>query len=218
MDCFSLTLTPEDGAFHTAGGFLVASPEVTPKRLTNLKLKRDGTILAVSLVAGDPDSLETGLDDNPDVIQFEMFGHDGVEFYLFTHVQPESPATELLTMAEEYNLVLDTPFDIRPDGSLLVSVAGTHEAIQAVIQEFPTDLIRGDLRHVRTFEPTRSGVADGLTATQREIVRAALDRGYYRIPREVTQAELAADFDSSAPTIGEHLRKAEAIVLSEALE
>ena len=48
-----------------------------------------------------------------------------------------------------------------------------------------------------------------LTARQRDVLRAAHDAGYYRIPREVTLAELAETFDLDRRTVEEHLRRAE---------
>ncbi|WP_435064191.1 helix-turn-helix domain-containing protein [Halobaculum sp. EA56] len=57
-----------------------------------------------------------------------------------------------------------------------------------------------------------------LTDRQREVVAAALDRGYFEWPREITSEELAEEMDISRTTMLEHLRKAESKLLSDALE
>ncbi|MFC6732033.1 helix-turn-helix domain-containing protein [Haladaptatus sp. GCM10025893] len=54
-----------------------------------------------------------------------------------------------------------------------------------------------------------------LTSRQREVLDVALDLGYYENPRAATHADIAAEFDCAAGTVGEHLRKAEGAVLSE---
>ncbi|USZ66974.1 helix-turn-helix domain-containing protein [Halorussus salilacus] len=48
-----------------------------------------------------------------------------------------------------------------------------------------------------------------LSARQREVLLAAAEAGYYRIPRGVTTAELAAEVGVERRTLEEHLRRAE---------
>lgn len=54
---------------------------------------------------------------------------------------------------------------------------------------------------------------DPLTARQRRLVRAAVDRGYYHTPRECTLKELAASFGLAKSTCSETLRRAEHVLL-----
>lgn len=49
----------------------------------------------------------------------------------------------------------------------------------------------------------------GMTDRQLEVLRAAVDAGYYRTPRRATTAELADDLGVSPSTLKEHLQKAE---------
>lgn len=56
---------------------------------------------------------------------------------------------------------------------------------------------------------TMESTLPDLTARQRDVLRAAYDAGYYRIPRDVTTAELAETFDLDRRTVEEHLRRAE---------
>lgn len=56
-----------------------------------------------------------------------------------------------------------------------------------------------------------------LTDRQREVVTAALTRGYYDWPREITNGELAEELGISRATLHEHLRKAERTLLSSVL-
>ncbi|WP_049924430.1 helix-turn-helix domain-containing protein [Halopiger djelfimassiliensis] len=52
-----------------------------------------------------------------------------------------------------------------------------------------------------------------LTNRQREAFELARARGYYEWPRRTSAADLAAELDVSKPTLLEHLRSAEAILL-----
>lgn len=53
------------------------------------------------------------------------------------------------------------------------------------------------------------GLVPELTARQREVLLAAVDRGYYEIPRETTTAELADVVGVKRRTVEDHLRRAE---------
>lgn len=68
------------------------------------------------------------------------------------------------------------------------------------------------------LEEFESSPRDSLTERQYEVVELALDRGYFQWPRDTPSEELAAELDISRATFLEHLRKAEAELLSKALE
>lgn len=57
-----------------------------------------------------------------------------------------------------------------------------------------------------------------LTAHQREAVEAALALGYYDIPRESSQEDIAAAIDCAPSTAAEHLRKAEGKLVQSAFD
>jgi predicted DNA binding protein len=61
---------------------------------------------------------------------------------------------------------------------------------------------------------SRNNESEGLSHRQTEVLRLACRRGYYEWPRQVTAADLAVELDISKATLLEHLRKAEAKVLS----
>jgi predicted DNA binding protein len=53
-----------------------------------------------------------------------------------------------------------------------------------------------------------------LTRRQQSVLTAAIDAGYYELPREVTTAELAAEMGLARRTVEEHLRRAEKKVVT----
>ncbi|WP_313692070.1 helix-turn-helix domain-containing protein [Halorarum halobium] len=62
-------------------------------------------------------------------------------------------------------------------------------------------------------ERERARRLDTLTRSQREVLEAAREHGYYQWPRETSTRELADQLDISKSTLLEHLRKAEAKLL-----
>ena len=72
------------------------------------------------------------------------------------------------------------------------------------------DVTVADKREVSAPAPDAPGVAEpSLTARQAAVLRAAVDDGYYEVPRGTTTGELAERFGLARSTLEEHLRRAE---------
>jgi predicted DNA binding protein len=69
------------------------------------------------------------------------------------------------------------------------------------------------IERVHPFERRQSPAA--LTDRQRAALDAAVEVGYYEVPREGSVADVAAALDCAHSTAGELLRKAEAAVVRE---
>lgn len=62
------------------------------------------------------------------------------------------------------------------------------------------------------------GLLPDLSPRQRETLRLAHERGYYRIPRETTMAEVAAELGVERRTAEEHLRRTEGKLVDAVIE
>lgn len=74
-----------------------------------------------------------------------------------------------------------------------------------------------ELQKITTATPpnsTHEPIANRLSPRQREALQLARARGYYEYPRATTARALAAELDISKTTFLEHLRKAEATLLT----
>jgi len=71
-----------------------------------------------------------------------------------------------------------------------------------------------NLEPISDYAPEEERLFSMLTERQRETPRAALEVGYYRVPREATHQEVADRLDRSGGTVGERLRKMEAQVMA----
>ncbi|WP_254768730.1 helix-turn-helix domain-containing protein [Salinilacihabitans rarus] len=74
-----------------------------------------------------------------------------------------------------------------------------------------------DVEKIHELREERGG-RYGLTDAQHETLVAALERGYYRIPREVDMEELAAELGISHQALSERLRRAHRTLVEEAVE
>lgn len=99
-------------------------------------------------------------------------------------------------------LVLD------PDGSATASVMGTHPALAAFgrTQAKQTTIDVQEVRDTPRDVPL-------LTPAQDEALRAAVEAGYYRIPRPLNLSKLAAKLDISPASLSERLRRAEGRII-----
>ena len=72
---------------------------------------------------------------------------------------------------------------------------------------------RPDYSVRETFVVSTNKLFGELTGKQRDALAAALDNGYYRVPKKVTTDEIAHQMGQPRTTYEEHLRKAESKVL-----
>lgn len=103
--------------------------------------------------------------------------------------------------------------EIAPDASARTVV----DRVQA---DFPETTMLSKSRRTpaeddRTVE---SGLLDDLTDRQREVLEAAYRSGYFGWPRDSTAEEVAESLDISSPTLHNHIRKAEGVIMRELLD
>ncbi|MFB6207172.1 MAG: helix-turn-helix domain-containing protein [Haloglomus sp.] len=217
MRYFDLELAPGEGGIHPVDGRLAAASGVTRKLLHHLDTYADGAGALLYRLRGDPEAAVAaiqgdGLRDH-DVTEPD----EGDRFYCYVHLAASDAETPLLDLPCEHALIVETPIQFRDDGSLRVRIVGQHATLRDALTAVP-DGVRVTVEEVGHYSPGRDDVRSLLTDRQREIFEAAVERGYYRIPRDITQTELASELDLAPSTVDEHLRKAESTMLSAILE
>lgn len=64
-----------------------------------------------------------------------------------------------------------------------------------------------DLTRLQPLSPPRTDESDVLTPTQREALLLAYERGYFDSPRQISQAELAAELDITRQSVSSRLQR-----------
>jgi predicted DNA binding protein len=208
-----IVLIPEGPGFHPAAEELATEPAVSQETVHHLNLLNDGTAVSLSRARGERDRLAGIFEASDDVLSFEL-SEMGGEIQTYVHFRPSEPARAMLELTREHELVVDTPIEFEGDGRLRVAVIGEDDVVQRAITEIP-DEVDIELERLSDYEPELRELSSLLTERQQEILDTAVEVGYYQVPREATHEDIADELDIATTTVGEHLRKIEARLLSE---
>jgi hypothetical protein len=151
--------------------------------------------------------------DDDSVAMFAEGRGDVEGFFPYTRYAADDLTRMLIEARRESSYLVDMPVEYTDDGGLRVTYIGTEAAFADVLSERP-ESVRVEVERTGPYTPDPRHVVSRLTERQRDVLRAAVDLGYYREPREATHDEIAAATGLSETTVGEHLRKTEATVFS----
>jgi hypothetical protein len=208
-----LVLRPGREGFHPADRALVDAPDVERVAIHHINQLDDDTIVFLYQLKGDLDHARAILEDHTDVLTHSISRAEN-DLHAYIHFEPNGMVDALFRLPQEYSLVVDTPIACLPDGGIRVTALGDHETLTTAIGLIP-DGIDVELESMGDYHPDDRHLFSTLTERQQEILVAAIERGYYAVPREATYDDIAADLDLAPVTVGEHLRKIEARLLKE---
>lgn len=207
----TVVITPADGALHPADRALVEEPSVERRSISQVTLLEDGTAVMLYRFRGPAARAQTALEAVDSVVAADVT--EGPDCLAYIHVEANDTVESLLRILLEQEIVIDPPIDCLPNGSVRTTLVGTSDAIRRAVDQVPDEL-HVSLESLGDYQPEHSTLAARLTERQHEILEAAVEMGYYEVPRRATHDDIAADVGLSAGTVGEHLRKVEGTVLS----
>lgn len=212
MRYMKFVLIPPNDGFHPIDTRLADDPEVSRMALHNLNLLDDGTAVTLYQLDGDAERVDVILADCSEVIAHNVSQmNDSVHVYI--HFETTDTVAVLLRVTQEYEIILDTPIEYTSGGGLRMTVVGEEETIREIMSPVP-DGVSLTLEETGEYEPSAQRLFAQLTTRQQETLRTAVEAGYYNVPRQATHADVAATLDRTGGTVGEHLRKIEAMVLN----
>ena len=164
-------------------------------------------------VVGDREPYAAALAAAESVVDFEITEIDDRSFYTF--LKQRRPDIDEATFGafQRTGVIVVPPIQFLLDGVATLTVVGESAALQSTLEALPA-AVDVSVERVGDYDWRQSLFDPGLTDRQREAVRAAVDAGYYAMPREGSVEAVADALDCSASTAAEHLRKAEAAVMA----
>lgn len=153
--------------------------------------------------------------DSPEDVVEAMRAHDSITDYELLESDDrrvlgkyETDDTDLYDFAEASSLTIEFPVDVR-NGWYEFDLTGTRGELNRLQDYLDSSPLSYDLLSlVRT-----SDTGELLTDRQREVLRAAIRKGYFEVPRDCTLAELAEDLSVDKSTASTILRRGESRLL-----
>lgn len=206
-----VTVKARDGGLHPIDRRLATHEGITKELMHNVKLLDDGTGIVVYQLRGDDDDVRDAI-DCPETLGYHIT-QTGELTITFIHFEPNAKVTGLLTIFDVLKVGLDMPLEFTRNGTLTAHVYGDEAVIREALQSVPDD-VNASIRRVGDYQPESERLYGMLTERQRETLLAAIETGYYNVPREATHEDIADYLDRSPGTIGEHLRKIESKLMA----
>jgi len=207
-----LTVRQPDWLQHPMQRFLDESDAVTSATMLHARLLGDGTERLLFRVEGEREPYVDALRSVDSIRSFDVTaGGDGV-FYVYVVQETRDADRRFREALDAESLLLVPPVEYRPGGVMRCRIVGTPDDLRGVLAGMP-DGVEFDVEAVGEFSGSLPAPDALLTDRQREAVRAAVEAGYYAVPREASLADVAEAIGCAESTASEHLRRAEAAVM-----
>ena len=211
---FDIVLRTEDGTYNPLDEAIVDHPELSRETALHFDLMSDGTSVLLYHLSGDVSELEAILEAEESALSYDVFEVDDDGVRAHVRFAANTVLSAMMQLMDDYDLIIDPPIEIDDDGGLHMSVAGDFKKIREAARMRPGELDI-ELEENTSGDVDRVDVTTLLTDRQLEVLEVALAKGYYEIPRQATNEDIAGELDCSTSTVGEHLRKIESRIISQ---
>ena len=206
-----ITTQGQAADIHPMFGVMTEAPFV--ERATALQWNYTGSELGIlHYVVGDTAALERAIQKIPEVIAYDIECIDEQSAYIYIRDATTNSLQEMVTPISSGGLVIAPPVEYAPDGTMALSIFGPDDKLQNAIETL-SDQVNVTIVKVGGFAGIPAVVETRLTHRQRETIEAALELGYYDIPRTASQEDISAELERAPSTTAEHLRKAESKII-----
>nr|WP_240147620.1 helix-turn-helix domain-containing protein [Halorussus sp. JP-T4] len=196
--------------------FAGESDAVETYRLLHWNATGAGIKTLLFYVEGDRAAYKSELDASLSAGEYTVTPVDDSSFYVHVVDESTDAGTGVADALARDGVVVASPLDYLRDGRVRFTIVGESAALRETVEAIPDET---------TVELERAGEYDGgigaatslLSGRQRDALAAAVDVGYYEVPREGSLDAVADRLGCSAGTASEHLRKAESKLVRDAV-
>lgn len=211
MRAATITLTWDDDRGNPIGDIFGGSDAVSVDEIRYVNPVHGGRYIELLELRGDLERARTLLEASPKAIEHDVAGEDG-RGVAYVQCRTVGLVGDLLSILWQREIVVDWPLtyvETGIDRGLELTVIGSDRAIQRAAADLPEGVTLA-LRRLGSYDPDVDRGGPVLSDRQREVFEVALREGYYEVPRETTQRELAERLGLATGTVGEHLQRIEA--------
>ncbi|ESP88807.1 helix-turn-helix domain-containing protein [Candidatus Halobonum tyrrellensis] len=217
MKYLRLTLRFSGDALHPVHEFIDRHDGVERDLLLHGNTATDGWDTFLFYVDGEREPYEAALESAEQVVDYDLTSLGDGSFYAYLKQEESSIDDQLFGLFSRTGIILVPPVEFVEGGRATLTALGDPEVLQSTLDDLPPE-VSASVERIGEYDGRQAAFDPGLTDRQREAAAAAVDRGYYAVPRECGIEDVAAALDCSTGTAAEHLRKAERNVMCALVE
>lgn len=206
VDTHTTQLTPVDEVLESS----ITSPNALVS--ANCLSRSAGTF--IYRFDGPPTEVVRRAKERNAVIEMDLLQETDGHTDLYVHTEMESGYL-LYDIKRTNPIIVEMPVEYTDDLMASIRILGPDGIIDSTYKDVD-ECIGICLEKVGYCRPTPNNPLEILTERQQEILRAALQKGYYEIPRRTSLEVLGDRFGIKPQTVGEHLRKIESKIIKRA--
>ncbi len=138
---------------------------------------------------------------------------DDDSLYVFVCQETREEEVVLRRAFDRLELVVVPPIVYDREAAMEMTLIGEDESLGTLVDSLPGQ-IEVTIEAVGEYDRPNASFTGALTDRQFEVLRTALDIGYFEVPREASLADLAAELGCAESTVSVTLRKAEAAIVT----
>jgi predicted DNA binding protein len=198
---------------HPMQRFIQSEDVVEYEELLTWNLMVDGDVeYELFYVVADIDAYRERVETVDSIEWVELTPIDDDSFYVYV-CQERRDADEAWREAfAALEILVVPPIRYHDDGSFDITLLGEGENLQAVVDGLP-ESVETTVLEVGEYDRRHPRVTGDVTDRQLEAARAAVDAGYYAVPREGTLDDVADRLGVAESTASNLLQEAEARVM-----
>jgi predicted DNA binding protein len=210
----SYRITPEQGYFDR-GETALWDAGVYLESIRSMEFVEDGSVVIVYEIDGEAAALQDCLDAAPEKIIDYSITEDSDPLVAQLWLYPDESLEQLLSVHQSFGVSVEFPIEyVSQDPSTIEIVeTGPRNELRDRIDQ-TREVADIHINHVHRHEPGSEQLFRELTDRQQEVLRTAVEQGYYQIPREATHQQIADVLGCSKSVVGQHLRRIEAALVS----
>jgi hypothetical protein len=217
MKSLRCTVHIDESAMHPVHRRLTNDDALVRDALLHGHRAGDGPDTLMFYVEGDREAYVDALESTDRVVDYEVTPLTEEACYAYVREHASDFDAELQGAFELPGLLVVPPVEFRSDGTARLTVVGEADALQTALESVPA-AARADVEKVREYGGPPASPGVDLTDRHREAVAAALEVGYYEVPRQGSVEAVARRLDCAPGTASEHLRKAERAAMAATVE
>ncbi|ELZ18629.1 Bacterio-opsin activator HTH domain-containing protein [Haloterrigena salina JCM 13891] len=160
----------------------------------------------------DREAYEAAIEAVDSVRWYDLTPIDDDSFYVYICQETREEDVRWRRSFAALDLVIVPPVIYDSEAAFYMTVVGAGEDLQAMLEGLP-DEIDVTVRAIGEYDRRHAPLTGGLTERQLEAVAAAVEVGYYAVPREAGLEAVAERLNCAASTAGTLLQKAQARVM-----